>query len=399
MSSGIARLNFLSEKQVRELATGGTPIFVYSRAEIKKSAGQALKFKAPFGLTVRYAMKANPHPEILRLVNKLGIQIDASSGYEADAALAASIPANQIQITTQELPENLVELIGKGVRFNACSLHQLEEYGKLAPGSKLGVRINPGAGAGLNNRLTTGGYAASFGIWHEYIPKIHQIAKHCGLTISLLHTHAGTGTSPDGWLAVAKRNFELLEQFPDATATSLGGGFKVGRMPHEQTADLENISTPIAELVEKFVRKTGRKVRLEIEPGSFLVVNAGTLITKIIDEKDTGSDGYKFLVVNGGMTEILRPSLYGAQHPLVVVPRTANNQPAETEEYAVSGHCCESGDMLTVAAGDPESLEPRKLCKAMVGDLLCIEGAGAYCASMRAGGYNSFPVAKEIFVD
>lgn len=399
MSSDIGSLNFLSEEQVRKIAVDGTPVFVYSRAEIKKSAEQALQFEAPFGLTVRYAMKANPHPEILQLLNKLGIQIDASSGYEAVAALASDIPANHIQVTTQELPENLQELIEKGVRFNACSLHQLEEYGKLAPDSKVGVRINPGSGAGLNNRLTTGGYAASFGIWHEYIPEIHKITRKYNLTVSLMHTHAGTGTDPDGWLAVAKRNFELLEQFPSATTTSLGGGFKVGRMPNEQTADLESISIPIAKLVDGFAQKTGREVRLEIEPGSFMVVNAGTLITKIIDKKDTGPRGYKFLVVNGGMTEILRPSLYGAQHPLVVVPRIASNSLTEAEEYAVSGHCCESGDMLTVAAGDPESLEPRKLREAVIGDFLCIEGAGAYCASMRASGYNSFPVAREVFVD
>ncbi len=398
MSQKVAELNFLTEEEVRKLATQGTPLFVYSRAVITRSVEELLAFKAPFGLNVRYAMKANPHPQILQLVNSLGVQIDASSGYEVTAAIAAGIPPEQIQITSQELPDNLQDFITQGVRFTACSLHQLTEYGILAPGSSVGVRINPGAGTGLNNRLTTGGYAASFGIWYEYIDQIHDIARKYQLTIDLMHTHAGTGTEPAGWLAVAKRNFELLEQFPDAKTTSLGGGFKVGRMPHEQTANLAGISPPIAQLVTEFAEKTGRRVRLELEPGSFLVVAAGTLITKIIDTKDTGSDGYKFLVINGGMTEILRPSLYGAQHPLVVVPRLSGDA-TETEDYAVSGHCCESGDMLTVVAGDPETLEPRKLRKAAIGDYLCIEGVGAYCASMRAAGYNSFPVAQEILVD
>ena len=257
---------------------------------------------------------------------------------------------------------------------------------------------HPGLGTGLNNRLTTGGVTASFGIWHEYIAQIHKIAKKYQLTIDLIHTHAGTGTDPEGWLRVARRNIELLEQFPDANKTSLGGGFKVARMRTEKTANLDEISAPIAQALREFESKTGRKIKLEIEPGSFFVVNIGTLISQIIDSKDTGKDGYKFLIINAGMTELLRPSLYGAQHPLVVVPKQSKKE-LKYLDYAVSGHCCESGDMLSVAPGDPETLLPRKLQKTDIGDYLCIEGVGAYCASMCAQMYNSFPHAREIVVD
>ncbi|MEK7059862.1 MAG: diaminopimelate decarboxylase [Patescibacteria group bacterium] len=394
----IDRLNFLSEAQVRQLAQKGTPVFVYSRAKLAANASRTLDFQAPYDLGVRFAMKANPHPEILRLFQDLGIGVDASSGYEADIAIAAGIKPSKIQITGQELPVNLSDLLKKGVKFTACSLHQLESYGKLAPGTDVGVRINPGTGDGMNNRLTTGGPAASFGIWHEYIDKVHEIAKKYRLTITLLHTHAGTGTEPEGWLKVAQKNLELLERFPDATTTSLGGGFKVGRMRDEKTADLQAISQPIADSLKAFAAKTGRKIRLEIEPGNFLVTNSGTLITSVIDTKDTGKDGYRFLIINGGMTEILRPSLYGAQHPLVVVTKT-ERKPTKPLDYAVAGHCCESGDMLTVASGDPETLSPRLLAPAEIGDYLCVEYVGAYCASMRASGYNSFPVTPEILID
>ncbi|WP_339746722.1 hypothetical protein [uncultured Rubinisphaera sp.] len=396
-----AQLKFLTEDQVRQIASShDLPLYVYSKSKLDENARKLTSWQAPYGVTLRFAMKANPFPEVIAQIYSHGIGIDASSGYEAEVAMQAGVKPTDIQITSQQMPENLEELIKQGVKFNACSLHQLETYGKIAPGSSVGVRINPGKGTGegLNNRLTTAGVAASFGIWHEYIDQVHELAKTYDLTIDMVHTHAGTGGDPDKWLEVTTRNMEIVEKFPTATKTSIGGGFKVGRMPGEKSAQIDVISPPIAKLLEEFHERTSRKIHLEVEPGSFLVVNIGALITEVIDIKDTGSEGYNFILINAGMTEILRPSLYGAQHPLVVVPK--KERPAsEVVDYAVSGHCCESGDMLTVAAGDPECLEPRSLQKAELGDYLIVEDVGAYCAGMRAGSYNSFPLTKEIMVD
>ena len=98
------------------------------------------------------------------------------------------------------------------------------------------------------------------------------------------------------------------------------------------------------------------------------------------------------------MTEVLRPSMYGAQHPLVVVSATQKESPRNNAviEAVVAGHCCESGDILTPSAGDPEALDPRTLHDANVGDYLVIEGSGAYCAGMSSKNYNSFPEAPEV---
>ena len=111
-----------------------------------------------------------------------------------------------------------------------------------------------------------------------------------------------------------------------------------------------------------------------------------------------GSDGHTFLKIDSGMTELLRPSVYGAQHPLTVV---AHGHPAASEEtdYLVAGHCCESGDILTPAPGDPEGLAPRRLARAEIGDTLVIEGAGAYASGMAAKNYNAFPEAAEVLID
>ena len=101
------------------------------------------------------------------------------------------------------------------------------------------------------------------------------------------------------------------------------------------------------------------------------------------------------------MTELIRPSMYGAQHPLSVVAHghKAGTHEAEQVEYVVVGHCCESGDILTTAPGDPECLSPRRMARAQIGDTLVIEGTGAYASGMSAKNYNSFPEAAEVMID
>ena len=110
----------------------------------------------------------------------------------------------------------------------------------------------------------------------------------------------------------------------------------------------------------------------------------------------TGNSGYTFLKLDTGMTELLRPSLYGAQHPVIVLPARETNN---TENCVVVGHCCESGDLLTSAPDEPGVLAVRELSKSAIGDLCVIEGVGAYCSSMSAINYNSFPQAAEVILD
>jgi diaminopimelate decarboxylase len=167
-------------------------------------------------------------------------------------------------------------------------------------------------------------------------------------------------------------------------------------MKDEQATDLREIGEPVKQLFEDFAKETGRELTLEIEPGNFLLANACSLVTTVQDVTSTGSEGYRFLKLNAGMTEILRPSLYGAQHPIVLVPEEGQNKFREEMDQVVVGHCCESGDLLTPAPGDPEVLATRRLPRGEVGDFCVIEGAGAYCSSMSAKNYNSFPEAAEV---
>lgn len=387
---------FLTYEAAEKIAEKfSTPCYVYDEAALIAQAKKALAFPNAFGITVRFAMKASSNRAILRLFNSLGLQIDASSAYEVKRAMLAGIPADHISLSSQQLPDNLAELHKLGVKYNACSIRQLDEFGKANPNSEVGVRINPGLGSGGTNRTNVGGPASSFGIWHEYIPQIKQTAEKYGLKIVRIHTHIGSGSDPLVWQKVAEMSLGTVALFPDVKILNMGGGYKVGRMEYEKSTNLQKIGEPVAKLVAQFAEKTGRKLHFEIEPGTFLVANCAAVLSTVQDMCDTGEGGYKFLKLDTGMTDILRPSIYGAQHPIEVLQKTPDNAEAD---YIVSGHCCESGDILTPAQGDPEGLLPRRLAKASIGDFCAIGGAGAYCASMCTQNYNSYPAAPEIML-
>jgi diaminopimelate decarboxylase len=217
------------------------------------------------------------------------------------------------------------------------------------------------------------------------------------LRITGLHSHIGSGSDPEVWQRCARLTLEVAAQLPDIERVSMGGGFKVGRMAGEVSTDLQEAGQPVTGEFERFAQEHGRKLHLEVEPGTFFVANAGALVCSIIDVVDTGAEGNRFIKVDSGMTEVLRPSMYGAQHPIVVVP--AEPEARGQGEYLVAGHCCESGDILTPAPDNPEELATRLLTEAKIGDAVFIGGSGAYCAGMAAKNYNSFPEAPEILLD
>ena len=395
-------LKFLTPEQAEAARSQfGTPVYVYDERTLKAQARHALSFPAPFGLTVRYAMKASPNAAIIRILSACGLHIDASSGNEARRAIRAGVPAAHVSLSTQEFPNDFRSLFETGnageagIRFNACSLNQLSRFGEQFPGGELGLRINPGLGSGGTVKTNVGGPSSSFGIWHEYRGEARAIIEEHTLRVVRIHTHIGSGSDPAVWQRAARLSIAMVREFPDVTILNLGGGFKAARMSYEHATDFHEIGQPIREALDELARDTGRRLHLEIEPGTYLAANSCSLLSTIQDIVDTGEHGHRFLKLDTGMTEILRPSLYAAQHPLILLPRI------ETDSclpYVAVGHCCESGDLLTPAPDHHEVLHPRELPEAQPGDLCVIEGAGAYCSAMSAKNYNSFPEAPEVLL-
>lgn len=416
MSSNPSESVFLTPETTKACveAAGGTPVYAYSLDKLEKAADECLAFPNAYGLTVRYAMKASPNAAILKFFSSKGIHIDASSGYEVRRAMAAGIPADHISLSTQELPVDFAELVDMGVKLNACSVNQLELFGQQyanKPDVKVGIRINPGVGSGGFSKSTTsfsktnvGGPSSSFGIWHELVSDgtVPAVVEKYGLTVERIHTHIGSGSDPEIWQQVATKSLSFCKTFETVTALNLGGGYKVGRNEGEISTDLKKIGGPVAEAFEKFAADEGRELHLEIEPGTYLVAMAGALVSSVQDKvMTTGPGGHVYLKLDAGMTDVLRPSLYGAVHPMTLFPKSGKTEDvgSDQESVVVVGHCCESGDLMTPAPGEPEALAERVLRKAEIGDVLIMDGSGAYCSGMSTKNYNSFPEAPEVLVD
>lgn len=371
----------------------GSPLYVYDGAWLRQRAEVLLAITKGMDSVVRYAVKANPHPEIVHLFDRVGLHFDASSEFEAAKLIRQGIDPGKISLSSQQPPHDMGKALHSGVHFVATSLHQLDLVRESGWQGNLAVRINPGVGSGHTKRTTTGGVSASFGTWHEYLPDILAWQLASGCEIDRLHVHVGAGVDPAVWRQVMRRALTIAEQLPTVKTLDIGGGFKVARLPEEQETDIQAVFRAFRQELDTFAEITGRRLKLEVEPGTWLVANSGTLLSTIVDLVDTGAKGYKFIKLDTGMNDILRPTLYGAQHPIIILNKTL-----QQEDYVVVGHNCESGDILTPAPGQPEVLATRTLNKASIGDIVAIGGVGAYCASMAADGYNSFPPAKEIII-
>ena len=387
-------MNFLTKWQAEQIFTEyNHPVYVYSEEKFEQSADNFLAFPSAFWLTVRYAMKANPNINILNIFKKKWIKIDCSSEYEAYRALNAGYTGADIQISSQETPNKLEDILNTWVFLVATSLKQIEAIWKIAAWTEIWIRINPGAGSWAFKAISTGGETSAFWIWHEYIPQIKELAKKYDLKITKIHFHIGSENTPESWTESADTGFEVISHFPDVHTFDMGGWFKEAIMAYETSADLQEIGKSVAESFKNFAEKTGRKIHLEIEPWKALVINSCSLIAQIDDIVNTGNNGYTFIRTNTWMTEMPRPSMYGIQQPITVI-----NENKETKNYVVVGHCCESWDLLTPKLYNNETIEEVELAVASIWDTLVFDWVWAYSASMSMKNYNSFPEAGELML-
>jgi diaminopimelate decarboxylase len=388
----------------------GSPAYIYDEAAIAGKCRAVLAMPNAFGLTARYAMKANPNRTILKLVTELGMSIDASSLAEARRAVLAGVECGKIILTSQEIPEGgdreiLEDMIKRGMLYNVCSLRQLELVGGFAArnGTELSIRVHPGVGSGESASRNTGDHYSCFGVHLNDIERATAYARERHVTFTQVHVHIGSGGDSESWRQNIDRELGIVERyFPDAVSVGFGGGLKEARMPDELAADVPALGEYAAMRVEEFCRRTGRKLKMEIEPGTYIIANAGYALTRVMDKKSTGAGGFNFVVVNGGMELNARPLMYGSRHPFYVVSRGGELLSSEFGQIkgnysaVVAGRCCESGDTQNVGA-DGYS-EPRAMAEPETGDFVIIGGAGAYCSAMAPFNYNSYSQAPEVLL-
>ena len=271
----------------------------------------------------------------------------------------------------------------------------LKRYGQHFNGCDVGVRFNPGQGSGGHIKTNVGGNSSAFGIWYEEVDKVKEILEEYNLNLIRIHTHIGSGTDITVWEEATLLSLDLVQKFPSVTILNLGGGFKVDRM-NMKSSNLHEIGKAVSLKLKSFANETGRELHLEIEPGTHMTALCGVLLSTIQDIISTGKDGYNFLKLDSGMSEIIRPTMYDAQHPMKVIHKRDDTLSSK-ENYSIVGHCCESGDLLSLRDSN-DKLIPVELDKAEIDDILLIGGSGAYCSSMCAKNYNSFPEIPEVLV-
>ncbi len=380
---------------VAELARQfGTPTYVYDAAKINERVDDLRAFDF-----VRYAQKACSNLAILDLVRRKGVLVDAVSAGEIRRALAAGYAAAgdpppivyTADIFDREALDLVVEL---GIHVNCGSPDMIEQLGRVAPGREITLRLNPGFGHGHSQKTNTGGEQSKHGIWHAGLDECLRMADHQGLAVTGLHMHIGSGTDLEHLAQVCGALEQSAREVGrQLTSISAGGGLPIPYREDEGYVDLDAYFKLWDATRKRLEDAFGHRVRLEIEPGRYLVAESGYLVTQICAIKRMGNN--TFYLVDAGFNNLARPILYGAYHPMSIVPSGSLGTQRPLVPVVVGGPLCESGDIFTQEAGG--YVRARSLPAAEVGEYLVIECAGAYGFVMGSN-YNSKPLAAEVLV-
>ncbi|HEY1772587.1 MAG TPA: bifunctional aspartate kinase/diaminopimelate decarboxylase [Gammaproteobacteria bacterium] len=362
------------------LAAQGTPRYVYDPATVQAAIAELRTLKHVDRLL--YAMKANPHPGLLKVMHSLGLGFETVSPGELAAvrALFPTLPPRELLFTPNFAPKHeYAEALASGVQLTLDNLHPLREWPELFKGYDLFLRIDTGHGAGHHRHVRTAGQASKFGIPISELEEVRRLAAQLGARITGLHAHVGSGIlDANVWRENALQLAELARAFPDVKALDLGGGLGVPERADQPGLALADLDAGLAA-----VKQAHPHLALWLEPGRYLVARAGVLLTRATQLKGKGE--LRYLGLDAGMNSLIRPALYGAHHAVVNLSRIA--EPA-TARYTVVGPICESGDVLGRDRPLPETRE---------GDVLLLADTGAYGHAM-ASRYNLREPAPEVLL-
>jgi diaminopimelate decarboxylase/aspartate kinase len=354
--------------------------YVYDRAAL---TGSAAELTALAGLDrLLYAVKANPHPEIIAHFAAQGLGFECVSRGEIERVQAAvpGIDPQRILFTPNFAPrEEYAWALQAGSWVTLDNLHPLQHWGELFRGRELLVRIDTGYGRGHHDHVRTAGVHSKFGIPLFELDELERRAGALGARIVGLHAHTGSGVfDVRNWSEVGQLLGNLTARFTEARIINLGGGLGVPEKPGQAPVDLPALQAVIDQLRSRWPR-----AKLWIEPGRYLVAQAGVLVARVTQLKGKGA--VQYVGVSTGMNSLIRPALYGAHHEIVNLSRLG--EPG-AEVYNVVGPICESADYFG---------HERLLPATREGDVLLIANAGAYGRAMSSW-YNLREPAPEVLV-
>ncbi len=360
-----------------QIAGEASPCFVYDEASLHEAAEQMLRLSAIDRCF--YAIKASHHPSVLRAFYQKGLGFECVSLGELELIRQhfPKLDPERILFTPNFVPQKEYETgFGYAGHVTLDGIRPLELWPETFASRHIMVRVDPGRGHGHHRHVRTAGAQSKFGVVPEALPRVAHLAKRAGATVVGLHAHVGSGIlQRETWLETARFLASFAEQFSQVRLLNIGGGFGVPEHPGAVALDLDALNSELLEF-----RKAHPQLSLWVEPGRYLVAEAGVLLARVTQIKKKGNTRY--VGIETGMNSLIRPALYGACHRIVNLSRLGEPCTITAE---VVGPICETGDTLGHAQRLPPTQE---------GDVLLIATAGAYGRTMSSD-YNLRPPATE----
>ena len=362
-----------------QLADEATPRYVYHLPTVRQQARELKSLAAVDRL--HYAVKANTHPAILRALAQEGFGFECVSPGELKAVLATVPDTAPLLFTPNFAPrDDYAWALTTRASVSLDALYPLEHWGELFRGREIVLRVDLGRGLGHHEKVRTGGAGSKFGLPVEQLDAFLRLADVHGVSVRGLHAHLGSGILDDAhWGEVYAQLASLAERIGSVAFIDIGGGLGVPSHPGEARLDIAALDRVLRE-----VKAAYPHYQLWMEPGRYLVADAGVLLTRVTQQK--GKSALRYLGVDTGMNSLIRPALYDAWHEIVNLTRL--DEPA-TALYQVVGPICESGDVLGT---------DRRLPEAQEGDVMLIAQAGAY-GKVMSSPYNLRDEAEEVVLD
>ncbi|HEU4516476.1 MAG TPA: hypothetical protein VFR77_04155 [Steroidobacteraceae bacterium] len=374
-------------RKLAELATEGTPAYVYRAARVRENLGRLRAALDAAGVShdAYFALKANRYGPLLDDLRALGrCGIDACSPAEVELALAHGFPESDISFTGHAVSDADLEVLRAhpDVHVNCDAISTIRRLGARCPGRTIGIRLNPGLGAGYNERLVyAGDKPTKFGVYPDRFDEAMAVARSAGMAVDTLHFHVGSGYQGDA-LDVLDRVLEgagrILDRHPAIRRLNVGGGLGVRMAETDAAIDLDRW----AGIVARHARPRG--LRVAVEPGDYFVKDAGLLLVEVNTVEDKA--GTRFVGVNAGLGILNLLAYY--RIPYVVAPLTLRPD-APRERVTISGNINEAIDILAEEADIPAPEE---------GDFLALINVGGY-GSAAASNHCMRGAYRELMLD
>ncbi|EKY3998376.1 diaminopimelate decarboxylase [Enterobacter roggenkampii] len=385
-----------ADNLLRLPAEFGCPVWVYDAQIVREKIAALHQFDV-----VRFAQKACSNIHILRLMREQGVKVDSVSLGEIERALVAGYDpkadSDAIVFTADVIDDaTLARVHELQIPVNAGSVDMLEQLGQVSPGHRVWLRVNPGFGHGHSQKTNTGGENSKHGIWYADMPAALEVLQRYNLKLVGIHMHIGSGVDYGHLEQVCGAMVRQVVDFgQDLEAISAGGGLSIPYREGEEAIDTDHYYGLWSAARDQIAAHLGHAVKLEIEPGRFLVAEAGVLVSQVRSVKEMGSR--HFVLIDAGFNDLMRPSMYGSYHHITALAADGRDlTQAPRVETVVAGPLCESGDVFTQQEGG--KVETRSLPEVKPGDYLVLHDTGAYGASMSSN-YNSRPLLPEVLFD